>query len=127
MRNSVYGTFALVSPVGGWNQEQWIGPALHEKWIGPSYHEKWIGPAFGEKGWLGPSGMKWSGPSAVQDKFVTLEPGKQWLGGMSIVPLGAIVVSDRRLAGRNCLVIVTHFADLMDALEAAGGALVSVY
>jgi hypothetical protein len=39
---------------------------------------------------------------------------------------GVFVLSDRPVLGRNCIVVSSGFADLMDALQTSGGARVTV-
>ena len=65
----------------------------------------------------------WVGASAVLiDKLVG---GSVAVTIASMVPGGgsaSFVLSSRPIPGRNCLVIQSNFADLMDALKNAGGA-----
>jgi hypothetical protein len=94
--------------------EKWLGPVSHEKWLGPVSHEKWLGPVSHEK-WLGPSGEKWTGTESGK---LSLDPAMT--GEVA-------VLTDRQLPGKKCVVVTAQFADLMDALQAAGGAHISAF
>ena len=49
-------------------------------------------------------------------------------GAGAAVPLTkqVLVLSDKQIAGRNCLIVSLGFADLMLGLQAAGGASLTV-
>jgi hypothetical protein len=96
MHNSVYGTFALLSPVRG-------AAGLGMDWIMIR-----VKPQAGK------------GQVNLQADWVTIDP-----------PLlanrpGVFVLVEKLLAGRNAIVVTGGFAELMGALQQAGGATVTV-
>jgi hypothetical protein len=112
MHNSVYGTFALLSAAG-----PAAGVAGHKDWLSAA------GPAAGvagHKDWLSAAGPA-----------VGLADHKDWVTRsdwieFSINQSGVFVLVARPLAGRNGIVITSGFAELMAALQQAGGATVTV-
>jgi hypothetical protein len=96
MHNSVYGTFALLSAAG-----PAAGVAGHKDWLSAA------GPAVG---------------LADHKDWVTRS---DWIE-FSINQSGVFVLVARPLAGRNGIVITSGFAELMAALQQAGGATVTV-
>jgi hypothetical protein len=117
MENSAYGVFALISPAGGLNQEKWIGPITgkfaYGKGLGPLVNEKWIG-SFGHEKWIGATADK---SSLLTDKQFTPSTASE----------GPFLLTSKLHAGKGCLVVTSGFADLMDALQAAGGLSIAVY
>lgn len=128
MNDPVYGRVALMVPVGGsgavraqmamqkclvtaklFMKPDWGTPAVATKFETP--------PAVGMK-FERPAGvgMKFERPPAVGTKFE--RPGAN--GGQ------VFVLSNRPVLGRNCIVISSGFADLMDGLQTSGGARVTV-
>src|ERR1039457_2278302 len=95
MHNSVYGTFALLSAAG-----PAAGVAGHKDWLSAA------GPAAG---------------LADHKDWVTRS---DWIE-FSINQSGVFVLVARPLAGRNGIVITSGFAELMAALQQAGGATVT--
>jgi len=97
MHNSVYGTFALLSPTRAaspWGMG-WID--IH----GPSAQ----------------AGKDW----------IDLRGSADWIELPSLVNQpGVFVLLEQPLAGRNTILITGGFADLMGALHQAGGATVTV-
>jgi hypothetical protein len=115
-----------MTPVGGASS---IGAAVKKGWVElPSYNhlgsftdlipggasvshfEKFVGPGGGAVS----GSYEFSGASSsLFDKFVGPAGGA-----------ASFVLSSRPIPGRNCLVIQSNFADLMDALKSTGGATV---
>jgi hypothetical protein len=59
--------------------------------------------------------------SAVSGKFFLKPDRTPGAGGGPV-----FVLSDRPVLGRNCIVVNSGYADLMDALQTSGGAMVTV-
>ena len=112
MRNSVYGTFALLTAAGPAPGAAVQPGALAGKdWISAGWIEKgWI-----EKGWMNAG---WVNRDWIESGWVS-PPGQ-------INQPGVFVVMDKPLAGRNGIVVTSGFAELMAALQQAGGATVTV-
>ena len=131
MHNSVYGTFALLSltrpaaGAAGWINQGWINPRLHSGWVNQgSLGKNWIG-----SDWINPRAGNRGGVNRdwVNQGWLT-QAGADWVQNpmQAANQPGVFVVVERPLAGRNSIVIVAGFAELMRGLEAAGGATVTV-
>jgi hypothetical protein len=93
----IYGRLAVMAPAGG------LGATKDVDKSTPAVRGKLIVKPY-------------AAPPVVAMKFET--PGA---GGGPV-----FVLSDRPVLGRNCIVVGSGFADLMDALQTAGGARVRV-
>jgi len=104
MNDPVYGRVALMAPVGGSGAVD-VGLTLQKCLVA-------VGAA---------SGAGWDFSVTVNKKGFKLDA----------TPAGAtsgqcFVLSNQPVLGRNCIVVSSGFADLMDGLQAAGGARVTV-
>jgi hypothetical protein len=118
----IYGRLALMAPVGG------SGGILAEKHpdklsaIGQKLFQKPNATLPAVSGRL-PGKLDASAVSALFIKFDQASPAT----GKPIDTHGTaggqvFVLSDRPVLGRNCIVVSSGFADLMDALQTSGGA-----
>ncbi|MGH9647861.1 MAG: hypothetical protein ACRD4E_13710 [Bryobacteraceae bacterium] len=107
MQNSIYGTFALLTAAG-----PVLGAAIRP---GALAGKDWV-----NTGWINNSSMNagWVNRDWIHSGWVS-PPGQ-------INQPGVFVLMDKPLAGRNGLVITSGFAELMAALQQAGGANVTV-
>jgi len=108
MHNSVYGTFALLSPTREASPQGML-------WI-----DLWIDIP------VAASGKDWVSSRESAD-WVTTRESAGWIDLPSVVNQpGVFVLLERPLAGRNTILITAGFAELTAALHQAGGATVTV-
>jgi hypothetical protein len=123
MHNSVYGTFALLTAVGPFaNPALRPGATINKDWI-TRPGAGWVNDS--RKDWIDQPGKDWIS-----------RPGTDWVSragaGWIENPLsqvnqpGVVVLVGKPLAGRNTIVIISSFSELMAALEHAGGAAITV-
>ena len=120
----IYGAVALVVPTAGPSNPagdtvSYIKNAPANKWSAPA--NKYSAPV----NKLSAPTNKWSAPankySAPTDKWASPMPA-----GESGLNETVFVLSQKAIPGRNSIIVSSGFADLMDALHAAGGATITV-
>ena len=117
----IYGRFALLQPAATPG-----GPAATYK---ETSAQKWMRPSpaaykevLAQKATVAPSA---SYKQTVAQKCLAV-PSFSWKCMPSRGDTGAVVLTDRQISGRNCIVVTIGFADLMDALLSAGGARITL-
>jgi hypothetical protein len=117
MHNSVYGTFALLSPTREASPQ---GMLWIDLWID-------IPVAASGKDWVSSrESADWVTTRESAD-WVTTRESAGWIDLPSVVNQpGVFVLLERPLAGRNTILITAGFAELTAALHQAGGATVTV-
>lgn len=120
----VYGRLAVMAPVGGSFNPPAAGcrsyPAVTQKlFFKPDAAKFWEKPLA-----TAVSGKVFQKPlaTAVSDRRIAFKPDQTpGAAGAQV-----FVLSDRPVLGRNSIVVGSGFADLMDALQTAGGARVTM-
>jgi len=118
----VYGRLAVMASVGG-------SGATKDPDKGTVIGQKWFRKPDAAKFWEKPlatavSGKVFQKPlaTAVSDRRIAFKPDQTpGAAGAQV-----FVLSDRPVLGRNSIVVGSGFADLMDALQTAGGARVTM-
>ncbi len=136
VQDVIYGQIAIMVPTGG-------GVGMQNMQPGANAMKAWSPGANAMKNWApGANAMKYRAPGGVENKKVTPAGGVE---NKLFAPAGSVealmaysasspqeggsvfVLSSRLIPGRNCLVIQSGFADLLDALNQEGGATVRVF
>ncbi len=140
MNDPIYGPVAIMTPVNSSSPGStmvktigWEKPAAIHFDMGPA-SQKVFGPGFRKEG-LGSSGnpaaqkdvyapaaqIGWGNPAAIQ-----FDMGPAFAKQGPLKPNVVFVLTSRPISGQKSLVVTSGFADLLDALQTAGGTTVTV-